>query len=79
MKMAQSTVSKNALFEPFVYKKRAFYQDRLGTNIGKLKKTTVFPQAFSHTHTSATVIAAAPPVAPNAALVGYAYARQPMC
>jgi hypothetical protein len=34
-------VSKNGLFEmPFIY----FYQDRLGTNIGKAQKKTVFPQ-----------------------------------
>jgi hypothetical protein len=34
-------VSKNGLFEPFKCKKPKFYQDRLGTNIGKaLKKRT---------------------------------------
>jgi hypothetical protein len=39
-------VSQNGLFEPFVYiyiYKRTFYQDRLGTNIGKaLKKGPFF-------------------------------------
>jgi hypothetical protein len=62
-------VSQNGLFEPFVayIYKRTFYQDRLGTNIGKaLKKRTVLPQAkpsrspalvrkhthtYTHTHT----------------------------
>ena len=40
-------VSKNGLFEPFIHKKRTFYQGRLGTNIGKaLKKGTVFPQGL---------------------------------
>jgi hypothetical protein len=29
---------KNGRFEPFMYKKRSFYQDRLGTNIGKALK-----------------------------------------
>ena len=38
------TVSENGLFEPFIYKKRSVYQDRLGTNIGKehSKKTLPF-------------------------------------
>ena len=30
--------AKNAPFEPFLFKKRSFYQDRLGTNIGKVGK-----------------------------------------
>jgi hypothetical protein len=32
------SVCENGLFEPFVYEKRTFYQDRLGTNIGKTPK-----------------------------------------
>ena len=33
------TVKKRAIFAPFIYKHASFYQDRLGTNIGKsLKK-----------------------------------------
>ena len=35
------TVSENGLFEPFIYKKRSVYQDRLGTNIGKHSKKTL--------------------------------------
>jgi hypothetical protein len=31
----QIKVRKTPLFEPFLYEKRSFYQDRLGTNIGK--------------------------------------------
>jgi hypothetical protein len=34
-------VSKNGLFEPFYTKNASFYQDRLGTNIGKTQKETV--------------------------------------
>jgi L-aminopeptidase/D-esterase-like protein len=35
--------ARNAFFEPFIYMKRSFYQDRLGTNIGKTqKKSGVF-------------------------------------
>jgi hypothetical protein len=30
------------LFEPFIYIKRSFYQDRLGTNIGKIQKKDTF-------------------------------------
>ena len=42
---ALHAVSKNGLCEPLICKKRTFYQDRLGTYIGKaLKKGTVFPQ-----------------------------------
>eukprot|EP01046_Picozoa_sp_COSAG06_P010946 COSAG06_NODE_612_length_13800_cov_14.100650_13_plen_112_part_00 len=38
-----SAVGKNGLFEmPFIHKKRAFYQDRLGTNMGKLEKERPF-------------------------------------
>jgi len=33
------TRSENAIFAPFLYPKRSFYQDRLGTNIGKALKT----------------------------------------
>ena len=41
-----AAVSKNGSFAPFIYKMRMFYQDRLGTNIGKTqKKGRVFPQA----------------------------------
>ena len=36
--------SKTRLFEPFIYIKCSFNQDRLGTNIGKLKKEPVFLQ-----------------------------------
>jgi hypothetical protein len=39
-----ASVSKNGLFEPFLYTKRSFYQDRLGTNMGKHINGTVFPQ-----------------------------------
>ena len=35
--------ANNAIFAPFIYKNRSFYQDRLGTNIGKaLKKRWSF-------------------------------------
>ena len=34
-------VRKTPLFEPLIYKKRTFYQDRLGTNIGKTQKKRV--------------------------------------
>ena len=30
--------AENASFEPVLYFKRSFYQDRLGTNIGKVQK-----------------------------------------
>ena len=33
---------KIVLFEPFVSKKRAFYQDRLGTNIGEALYKSMF-------------------------------------
>jgi hypothetical protein len=33
---------ENGIFEPFIYKNETFYQDRLGTNIGKLQKDAVF-------------------------------------
>jgi hypothetical protein len=33
-----AAVSKNGSFAPFIYKMRMFYQDRLGTNIGKTQK-----------------------------------------
>jgi hypothetical protein len=36
------TGKKNATFAPFIYKKRTFYQDRLGTNIGKTQKRVAF-------------------------------------
>ena len=39
-----ATVSKKRSFRAIYISKRSFYQDRLGTNIGKLKKRTVFPQ-----------------------------------
>ena len=35
-------VRKTALFEPFIYKNALFYQDRLGTNIGKVLKKGPF-------------------------------------
>jgi hypothetical protein len=35
-------VSKNGIFAPFIYQKRTFYQDRLGTNIGKTQKRDRF-------------------------------------
>ena len=34
-------VSKNVLFQPFIYKSAAFHQDRLGTNTGKTPKKYV--------------------------------------
>jgi hypothetical protein len=37
------SVSENGLFEPFVYK-NDLYQDRLGTNIGKTQKQSIFSQ-----------------------------------
>jgi hypothetical protein len=41
----QTKAKVTPLFAPFIYKKRTFYQDRLGTNIGKaLKNRTVFAQ-----------------------------------
>jgi hypothetical protein len=40
---------KRAFFEPFIYKKSTFCQDRLGTNIGKTQKIAVFPQCW-HAH-----------------------------
>eukprot|EP01046_Picozoa_sp_COSAG06_P019045 COSAG06_NODE_1345_length_9785_cov_2.721557_1_plen_89_part_10 len=43
------TSAKNALFEPFIYKKRSFCQDRLGTNIGKVEKKAFFAPKFDHT------------------------------
>jgi hypothetical protein len=46
-------VRKTPLFAPFTLKKRSFYQDRLGTNIGKaLKKEW----RFSHAGLEAIVI-----------------------
>jgi hypothetical protein len=33
--MHDNVVRENGIFEPFLYKKRTFCQDRLGTNIGK--------------------------------------------
>ena len=37
------TGAKNAIFVPFLYiYKRTFYQDRLGTNIGKVEKRVAF-------------------------------------
>jgi hypothetical protein len=33
------------IFEPFIYKKRSFCQDRLGTNIGKTKNAGGFSSA----------------------------------
>eukprot|EP01046_Picozoa_sp_COSAG06_P035094 COSAG06_NODE_3735_length_4963_cov_10.556538_2_plen_215_part_00 len=38
-------VRKTALFEPFMYINALFYQDRLGTNIGKTQKRAVFCRA----------------------------------
>eukprot|EP01046_Picozoa_sp_COSAG06_P023069 COSAG06_NODE_1816_length_8301_cov_28.278225_7_plen_77_part_00 len=46
---------KTPLFEPFIYleyiyiKKRSFYQDRLGTNIGKALKIRPYPSG-QHLH-----------------------------
>ena len=37
--------AKNGIFAPFIFKKRSFCQDRLGTNIGKTQKKTVFRTA----------------------------------
>jgi hypothetical protein len=34
-------VRKTPLFEPFIYNNEDFYQDRLGTNIGKVEKKRV--------------------------------------
>ena len=36
---------ENASFGAFLYYKRSFYQDRLGTNIGKVEKRDTFLQA----------------------------------
>jgi hypothetical protein len=45
------------VFLSHLYIKRSFYQDRLGTNIGKaLKKGTVFPQAEAEERARAAVI-----------------------
>ena len=40
-----SIAHKNSLFEPFIYKKLSFYQDGLGTNIGKTQTKTVSHRA----------------------------------
>jgi len=38
--------AKNASFEPFLYHRRSFYQDRLGPNIGKALKREMM--RFAH-------------------------------
>jgi hypothetical protein len=40
--VAGDAVSKNGLLEPFIYKKRTFYRDRLGTTIGKAQNKDRF-------------------------------------
>jgi hypothetical protein len=42
------TVRKTPLSAPFIYKKRSFYQDRLGTNIGKTQKRVAFSAGCSN-------------------------------
>ena len=39
--------AKHALFEPFLYYKRSFHQDRLGTYVWKTQKGGAFTQALS--------------------------------
>ena len=47
-------VSKNGVVEPFIYKNETFYQDRLGTNIGKTPKkgTVCFSSGLPHRRAS---------------------------
>ena len=40
----EDLVRKRRLFAPFCSKNASFYQDRLGTNIGKVEKWGVFLQ-----------------------------------
>jgi hypothetical protein len=40
--MHDNVVRENGIFEPFIYKKRTFCQDRLGTNIGRTQKRCLF-------------------------------------
>ena len=40
---------KTVFFEPFLYKNRSFYQDGLGTNIGKTQKKGRFLEGEKHT------------------------------
>jgi hypothetical protein len=44
----------NGLFEPFIYKSHLFYQDRLGTNIGKTQERLPFCRRRSWWIPSAT-------------------------
>jgi hypothetical protein len=41
-RISRVLVRNTPLFEQFIYIKRSFYQDRLGTNIGKTPKSTFF-------------------------------------
>eukprot|EP01046_Picozoa_sp_COSAG06_P032864 COSAG06_NODE_3314_length_5520_cov_6.952038_3_plen_122_part_00 len=43
MRITPDYGAETALFEPFIYKKSTFYQDRLGTNTGKTQKKCRFP------------------------------------
>eukprot|EP01046_Picozoa_sp_COSAG06_P041559 COSAG06_NODE_5174_length_3662_cov_2.173730_3_plen_273_part_00 len=38
--------TKRVFFSPFIFKKAHFYQDRLGTNIGKTQKKSLFQPPF---------------------------------
>jgi hypothetical protein len=47
---------ENGLFAPFIYKKSSFYQDRLGTNIGKAPKKPVFSKGLTTTAAISTAL-----------------------